>query len=118
MQKKKQTGTWCSWHARKFGQVLCLPDHDLDAVGHRLVLEQDKQLTQSPRATHRHPPTTQGLLGAHTLKKTGGEDKDDYVITINNTINAKIKIILNRYNKCNMYLLVLLCGSIILIAVF
>ena len=61
--------TWCPWHAREFGQVLGLADHDLDAVGRRLVLEQDEELAEGSWGADGHPPTAQGFLGTHALKR-------------------------------------------------
>lgn len=50
--------TWSSWDPRELGQVLSLSDHHLDALGERLVLQQDEQLAQSTWCTHRALPVT------------------------------------------------------------
>lgn len=67
--------TWSSWDPRELGQTLSFSDHHLDALGQRLVLQQDEQLAQSPRRTDGTLPVTQRFLGARTL--SGGNEGEN-----------------------------------------
>ena len=60
--------TWSSWDPCELGQILSLSDHHLDALCQRLILQQDEELAQSPRHTHRAFPVTQRFLRTHTLR--------------------------------------------------
>lgn len=67
--------TWSSWDPRELGQTLSFSDHHLDALGQRLVLQQDEELAQSPRRTDGTLPVTQRFLGARTL--SGGNEGEN-----------------------------------------
>lgn len=61
--------TWSSWDPCELGQILSLSDHHLDALGQRLVLQQDEQLAQCPWRTHRALPATERFLRTHALRR-------------------------------------------------
>lgn len=44
--------TWRSRDPCEFEEILSLADHHLNALGQRLILQQDEQLSQSPWRTH------------------------------------------------------------------